>query len=93
MAPIIVKQQNSGGQHVPLSPNKQLQIFLWYLCNQESMREVSQLYGVTKSTVYTTVKSVCDAVLTTRERVYDFLSFCCITCTVASNLKVLFFDP
>jgi hypothetical protein len=67
VSPAIRRLDNGGYQPVP--PRIQLQIFLWYLCNQESMREVSQLYGLTKSTVYNIVKSVCDALLALQNRV------------------------
>ena len=64
------------GGHEPIQPDHQLFVFLWYLCNQQSMREVSQLFGVSKSTVHGVVRTVCDAILTLQDRVSSLMSIC-----------------
>ncbi|XP_067665182.1 uncharacterized protein [Haliotis asinina] len=43
------------GGNVPVPPEKQLYILLWYLSNLCSMRQVSQLYNVSMSTVHKVV--------------------------------------
>ena len=67
VTPEILKH-NRGG-NIPVSPDKQLQIFLWYLCNQSSMREVSELFGLSISTVWVIFNDVLDAVLLLQEKV------------------------
>jgi hypothetical protein len=47
-----------GGGIEQMSPNKQILIFLWYMANQDSMKEVSQQFGIGTSTVHNILKNV-----------------------------------
>ncbi|XP_041372770.1 protein ALP1-like [Gigantopelta aegis] len=60
---------NYVGGNEPLPPDQQLSIFIWYIANQESMREVSQVFGVSMSTVHGVVQKLCDVILRLRNRV------------------------
>jgi hypothetical protein len=40
-------------------PEKQLLLLIWYISNQESMREAANLFGISISTVHGTVLKVC----------------------------------
>ncbi|XP_021340220.1 putative nuclease HARBI1 [Mizuhopecten yessoensis] len=42
----------------PLKPNHKLLIFLWYMANQDCMREISRLFNVSKSSVFSCVREV-----------------------------------
>ncbi|XP_033730191.1 protein ALP1-like [Pecten maximus] len=57
------------GQHDTVSPDKQLAVCLWYLANQESMREVAHLFGLSKSTVHGIIMKVCNAFMDLGPRV------------------------
>ncbi|XP_041347129.1 protein ANTAGONIST OF LIKE HETEROCHROMATIN PROTEIN 1-like [Gigantopelta aegis] len=59
---------NYVGGNEPLPPDQQLSIFIWYIANQESMREVSQVFGVSMSTVHSVVQKLCDVILRLRNR-------------------------
>lgn len=50
-----------GGSE-PISPEKQLLIFLWYMANQESLREVGNTFAVGVTTVNEIVAKVSTAV-------------------------------
>jgi hypothetical protein len=47
----------SGKEQIP--PEKQLLLFIWYISNQESMREAANLFGISIWTVHGTVLKVC----------------------------------
>jgi len=47
----------------PISPDKKLLIFLCYMANMESHREIGQYFGVCKASVYNVIKTVVNAVL------------------------------
>ena len=47
-----------GGGIEQMSPNKQILIFLWYMANQDSMKEVSRQFGIGTSTVHNILKNV-----------------------------------
>jgi hypothetical protein len=51
---------HAGGKEA-ISEEKQLQTFLWYLVNQDSMREVANLFGLSISTVHGIVHRVSKA--------------------------------
>jgi predicted DNA-binding protein YlxM (UPF0122 family) len=42
----------------PISPRKQLLIFIWYIANQDSMREIANMFGVSRFTVHRIVRRV-----------------------------------
>jgi DNA-binding MarR family transcriptional regulator len=58
-----ITSKNPGG-HEEIDPAKQLLIFLTYLSNQKSMRELSQYFGVGQSTVHGIIKRVNKAIVT-----------------------------
>lgn len=60
------------GGHLPLPVDKQLLVFLCYIGNQQSMREVSQLFGISPSTVHSVVMKVLDTLLDLKDRVRIF---------------------
>ena len=53
---------HSGGNE-PVEVSKQLFIFMWILSNTTSMREVSQMFGVSKWTVHQCCQKVAEALL------------------------------
>ena len=50
MTPFIAYEERPLG-NPPVSPDKQLLIFLWYISNQASMREMGRMFGVSRFTV------------------------------------------
>ena len=73
------------GGHMPLPVDKQLLIFLCYIGNQQSMKEVSQLFGISQSTVHSVVMKVLDALLDLKDRVRLFFSPL-LTCLIVSQI-------
>ena len=57
IAPHLTSNNVSGKEQIP--PEKQLLLFIWYISNQESMREAANLFGISISTVHETVLKVC----------------------------------
>jgi len=39
------------GRYLPISPEKQILVFLWYVTNQDSQREIAMLFGIGESAV------------------------------------------
>ncbi|XP_061184635.1 putative nuclease HARBI1 [Saccostrea echinata] len=56
IAPRLTAVHEGGKEEI--TPEKQLHLFIWYLANQESMRETGNLFGVSLSTVHKTVIKV-----------------------------------
>lgn len=52
MAPSLTSEHLGGKDQLDI--DKQLLLFVWYLANQESMREASNLFGISISTVHIT---------------------------------------
>lgn len=50
------------GGRPPISIDKQLLIFLWFLGTQECVRSISDRFNVTKSSVHVSCRRVCDAI-------------------------------
>lgn len=50
-----------GGGSDETDPSKQVLLFLWYLANQQSMREISHIFDLPRSTVHATLKRVNNA--------------------------------
>lgn len=50
-----------GGGSDETDPSKQVLLFLWYLANQQSMREISHIFDLSMSTVHATLKRVNNA--------------------------------
>ena len=42
----------------PLSPRKQLLIYMWYIANQDALREIGNMFRVSRSTVHKVVRRV-----------------------------------
>ena len=61
-----------GGGIEQVSPNKQILIFLWYMANQDSRREVSQQFGIGTPTVHNILKNVFKCFVSEFERVGEF---------------------
>ena len=53
---------HSHGGRPPISIDKQLLIFLWFLGTQECVRSISDRFNVTKSSVHVSCRRVCDAI-------------------------------
>ncbi|XP_069103544.1 uncharacterized protein [Argopecten irradians] len=51
------------GGHDQISPSKQLFIFLCYMANKETMREIGHYFGVGKSSVHNTIMRVAEVFL------------------------------
>ena len=64
----LLLSDHSGGQ-VAVAPEKMILVFLCYLVNQESMREVGHYFGLSKSTVHGCVQKVCKAMLASMRKV------------------------
>ena len=69
LKPALQYHEYSGFGHEGLSVEKQILLFLWYLSNQDSMREVSRLFGVSKSTVHKCVRRVSEAIFNIRAEI------------------------
>ena len=50
-----------------ITPRKQLLIYMWYLANQDSMREISHLFDVAESSVNKVLKKVARAVVSLKD--------------------------
>ena len=57
IAPHLTSNNVSGKEQT--LPEKQLLLLIWYISNQESMREATNLFGISISTVHGTVLKVC----------------------------------
>lgn len=57
MAPSLISEHPGGKDQLDI--DKQLLLFVWYLSNQESMREAANLFEISISTVYVTIMKVC----------------------------------
>jgi hypothetical protein len=57
IAPHLTSNNVSGKEQIP--PEKQLLLLIWYISNQESMREAANLFGISISTVHGTILKVC----------------------------------
>ncbi|KAJ8321231.1 hypothetical protein KUTeg_001217, partial [Tegillarca granosa] len=53
LAPHLLLQTPQGKEQ--FATGKQLLLFLWYISNQESMRETAHLFGISNSTVHSTL--------------------------------------
>lgn len=53
---------SQGGGSDETGPSKQVLLFLWYLVNQLSMREISHIFDLSMSTVNATLKRVNNAI-------------------------------
>ncbi|XP_065928319.1 putative nuclease HARBI1 [Magallana gigas] len=66
LGPSLKYRQRSTGKPA-LTPDKQLLVFLWYMANQDSMREDACLFGVSPFSVHRCVrrtsKTLCDKLL------------------------------
>ena len=51
LSPKIAYEERAIGRP-PLSAEKQLLLYIWYMSNQDSMREISRLFGVSTSTCH-----------------------------------------
>lgn len=56
MAPSLISEHPGGKDQLDI--DKQLLLFVSYLANQESMREASNLFGISISTVHVTIVKV-----------------------------------
>lgn len=61
LTPFIRYEQRAIGRP-SLPPDKQLLIFLWYIANTDSMREMSRLFGVSCFTVHRCIRRVSRAI-------------------------------
>ncbi|XP_070548887.1 putative nuclease HARBI1 [Ptychodera flava] len=58
----LLLMEHAGGRS-QVSPEKQLLVFIWYMVNQESIREVGHIFNLSKSTVHGIIKRVTKAVI------------------------------
>jgi hypothetical protein len=63
-----LKKINHGG-YIPIPPKDQLYIFIWYLANLDSQREIALLFGVSEWFVHTCIKNVAE-ILSARVKQY-----------------------
>ena len=66
--------ENEGGKE-GIDPDKQLLIFLWYMGNQDSMREIANLFGISISTVHSIIYRVLDIFMQELAHVSNKCSF------------------
>ncbi|XP_062568006.1 uncharacterized protein LOC134230253 [Saccostrea cucullata] len=59
---------NTGG-NVPISPDRQLLVFLNYVGNQHSMRNCAHFFGMSKATVHDIINRVINSLLKLRTRI------------------------
>lgn len=71
IGPVVVKIERAQGKR-PIAVEKQIMVCLWYLCNNTSMREIALLFGVSQSTVFECVHSVCSALCDIRSRLVSW---------------------
>ncbi|XP_070564609.1 uncharacterized protein [Ptychodera flava] len=64
----VISIEHPGGRP-QVSPEKQLLVWIWYMVNQESIREVGHIFNLSKSTVHSLVKRVTKAVIATMKDV------------------------
>ena len=57
IGPTLIPKRNGGGVD-QIDPAKQLLIFLWYMGNQESMRELSFIFGISISTIHCIISRI-----------------------------------
>jgi hypothetical protein len=57
IAPHLTSNNVSGKEQIP-PEKKQFLLLIWYISNQESMREAANLFGISISTVHGTVLKV-----------------------------------
>ena len=60
LSPTLQYDERPDGKE-GLNVRKQILVFLWYIANQDSMREISKLFGISKSTVFRCIRRVSDA--------------------------------
>ena len=61
-----------GGSE-PILPEKKLLVFLWYMANQETLREVSNTFAIGTTTVHEIVIAVSEAI---NENLVDASKYC-----------------
>lgn len=66
--PFLCDKQHHGGKEV-IPPEKQILIFIWYLSNQDSIREIAQLFNVSTSTAHGIIARVASASSNLRSKV------------------------
>lgn len=54
----------SGGGRSRIGAKKELYIFLWYLANTNTFREISNLFGISKSAAWYTIRRVSEWLIT-----------------------------
>lgn len=52
-----------------LSVRKQILVFMWYISNQDSMREISSWFGISTSTVFCSIRRVSSALCDIRSKI------------------------
>ncbi|XP_033757860.1 putative nuclease HARBI1 [Pecten maximus] len=74
LTPQIEYRERSDGKE-GLSVRKQILIYLWYISNQDSMREISRLFGTSPSTVHRCVRRVSEALSNIRHKIIQWPDF------------------
>lgn len=70
---------------------KQFLLFLWYISNQESMREAANLFGISKSTVHETIMIVCHVFYQTFKIVSNVFDYRLIVeCKILNSMMIDF---
>ena len=59
LSPTLQYDERPDGKE-GLNVRKQKFVFLWYIANQDIMREISKLFGISKSTVFRCIRRVSD---------------------------------
>ncbi|XP_033738912.1 putative nuclease HARBI1 [Pecten maximus] len=65
--------RESGKEGLPV--RKQLLVYLWYISNQDSIREISRLFGVSTSTVHRCIRRVSKALCSMRQHIIRWPDF------------------
>ena len=76
-----------NGGHLPIAPDKAILLFVWYLSNQDSMREISHLFGISMSTVHGYIHKVARTLVSKMKKVSQ------IICLAYSNYYLAGIDP
>ena len=59
VVPVLLAKRTENAGPIAVSPKKKLLVFLWYVSNTSSMREIANLFGLSKSTVHGIADVLC----------------------------------
>ena len=74
VVPVLLAKRTENTGPIAVPPQKKLLVFLWYVSNTSSMREIANLFGLSKSTVHgvVLVHEVADVLCDLKDSVIKF---------------------